>query len=71
MAPVCTERGGGAGNCGRIDTTLTGANSFHEKEAVGKSDPVEGRDLLHVVTDRPRRSVEAAIKGQMGAREAS
>lgn len=47
----------------RIDSTLPGANSFHEREAVAKSDPVEPRNLVHVVTDRPRKRVEEAIKG--------
>jgi hypothetical protein len=52
----------GRGIAERIDSALTGANSFHERDAVADREPVGGRDLVHVVTDHPRSAVEAALK---------
>jgi len=52
----------------RIDSALPHAHSFHEQDAVGDSEPVAPRGLVHVVTDRPREAVEAALTdtGEVG-----
>jgi hypothetical protein len=53
----------------RIDSALTGANSFHEHDAVAEGEPVDGRDLVHVVTDHPRSAVEATLKRKKEGRD--
>lgn len=52
----------GRGLAERIDSALVRAHSFHERDAVAESDPVDARELVHVVTEAPRSAVETILK---------